>query len=77
MSNSKIDIHLNKNSILFILYLRVLCLYLNTGPLNIKVEKSRISLSFKNLDSKNKFNLIKFLFKPFNFFDVNKVVTTY
>jgi PIN domain nuclease of toxin-antitoxin system len=39
MVNSKIDVYLNESNLLFIIYLKIVCIYLNTGPIKIKNQK--------------------------------------
>jgi hypothetical protein len=77
MVNSKIDIYLNESNLLFIIYLKFICIYLNTGPIKIKNQKNKVSIIFEKATPEIKFNFIKFLFKPLNFFEINKVITNY
>jgi hypothetical protein len=77
MTNSKIEIYLLDDNHIFQIYLRILGFYLKLGPLKIVNQSKKVTVTYNSTDQKNSLNFIRLLFKPYNFFQINRVVTNY
>lgn len=77
MTNSKIEIYVRENTILFKLYLKLLLISLNLRPKNIVFQRSKVSIILDQFNIKKYLIFVKLIFKPYNIFEIKKLTSTY